>query len=56
MRLETVALKSDAGARHLGTRAIAGNGEVWSAELRPAGMPSTITTLDLAHGARAHRA
>ena len=28
MRLETVALKSDAGARHLGTRAIAGNGEV----------------------------
>ena len=35
---------------------IAGNGEVWSAELMPAGMPSTITTLDLAHGARAHRA
>ena len=35
---------------------IAGNGEVWSAELMPAGMPSTITTLGLAHGARAHRA
>ena len=35
---------------------IAGNGEVWRAELTPAGTPSTITTLDLAHGARAHRA
>jgi broad specificity phosphatase PhoE len=35
---------------------IAGNGEVWSVELLPAGTPSTIRTIDLAHGQRDHRA
>ena len=35
---------------------IAGNGEVWSAGLAPAGTPSTIKVIDLAHGSREHRA
>jgi len=35
---------------------IAGNGEVWRAELTPAGTPSPIVTVDLVHGAREHRA
>lgn len=35
---------------------IAGNGEVWSAELTPAGTPSTIQVIELSHGSRAHRA
>jgi len=35
---------------------IAGNGEVWSAALTPAGTPSTIEAIELAHGSRAHRA
>jgi broad specificity phosphatase PhoE len=35
---------------------IAGNGEVWSAELPLAGTPSTIKVIDLAHGSREHRA
>lgn len=35
---------------------IAGNGEVWSAELTPAGTPSPIKVIELSHGSRAHRA
>lgn len=35
---------------------IAGNGEVWSTQLTPAGTPSAIKTLDLGHGSRGHRA
>ena len=35
---------------------IAGNGEVWSAELKPAGIPSPIKIIELSHGPRAHRA
>ena len=35
---------------------IAGNGEVWSAELTSAGTPSTIQVIELNHGSRAHRA
>lgn len=35
---------------------IAGNGEVWSAELTPAGTPSPIKIIELGHGSRAHRA
>lgn len=35
---------------------IAGNGEVWRATLTPAGTPSPIEVMELAHGARAHRA
>ena len=35
---------------------IAGNGEVWNVELAPAGTPSTIKALNLAHGPSDHRA
>ena len=35
---------------------IAGNGEVWSAGLTPAGTPSPIKVIELSHGSRAHRA
>lgn len=35
---------------------IAGNGEVWRTLLAPAGTPSAIEVIELAHGARAHRA
>lgn len=36
--------------------AIAGNGEVWSAQLPPEGMATTIETVALAHASRKHRA
>jgi broad specificity phosphatase PhoE len=35
---------------------IAGNGEVWNAQLTPAGIASRIKVIELDYGSRAHRA